>query len=470
VGTVATPDARDPVARAVAQIALQAARDAGATYADVRVDADTHQTLGVWRREAMGPIEYSDTFTYGVRVIANGQWGFAGGQDPDPDAVARIARRAVAQATVDAAGRPSPVVLAPAPVVSDGVWDTPIELDPFTVPIAEQQALLLEGIAAALGVRGVRSASGTLSFERTVRTFASSDGSFIVQTLHRSFPGGWANAALATDPEEWVGWRVAGLEPAAAGFETVRNARLTEGFAVAGAAAVAAANPHAIDVGRYDIVVSARVMASLIEGTLARAASLDRATGRDATFAGTSFAQPPHAVLGAGRLASPLVTITGDRSAARGLATVGWDSEGIRPETFPIITSGVLVDYVTTRESAPALAWWYDKQGRPVRSHGCAGGGGLETPTESPPNLVMQGGSGAVSVDDLIRDVKRGLYFSEDGAGGTDSQLLNGRWTASAVQEIRNGKLVGYVRDAAMVFRTPDLWKSLDAVGGIAAA
>jgi TldD protein len=464
------PREGDPVARAVALTAVQVARDAGATYADVRVDAAINQTVGVWDHAAPWPVMYSDDFLYGVRVIANGQWGFAGGQDPSPDAVARVARRAVHQATVDAAGRASPVVLAPAPAVPDGTWETPIEIDPFTVSIADQQAALAAGIDAALKVKGVKAASATLDFSRVVRTFASSEGSFIVQTLYRAYPGGGVHAVLANDPRQWVGRQVATLEPAGGGFEVVRAAGLADGFAAAAHAVVAGASPRRLDVGRYDVVVSASVMASLVGGTLGRAASLDRASGRDASFGGTSFAAPPNTILGGDPLASHLVTITANRSMPRGLATVRWDDEGVEPEEFPIIAAGNLVDYLTTRESAPSLGWWYDKHGRPVRSHGCAMGGGLETPMEGSPNLVMRPGSSAVSVDDLIRDVKKGVFFSDDGGGGTDVQVLNGRWSATAAQEIRNGKLVGYVRDVAMEFRTPELWKSLDAVGGAASA
>ena len=464
------PREGDPVARAVALTAVQVARDAGATYADVRVDVAVSQSVSVWDHVAPWPVTYSDDFLYGVRVIANGQWGFAGGQDPSPDAVARVARRAVHQATVDAAGRVSPVVLAPAPAVPNGTWATPIEIDPFTVSVGDQQAALAAGVAAALRVKGIKSASATLDFNRVVRTFASSDGAFIVQTLYRVLPMGRVYSALAADPHHWVGRQVRSLEAASGGYEVVRAAGLADGFAAAAEAAIAAASPHRLDVGRYDVVLSASVMASLARGTLGRAVSLDRASGRDASFGGTSFAAPPDTTLGGDPIASHLVTITANRSTPGGLATVRWDDEGVEPDEFPLISSGKLVDYLTTRESAPSLGWWYDRHGRPVRSHGCAIGGGLETPREGFPNLVLQPGSENAGVDDLIRDVKKGVFFFEEGAGGTDAQVLNGRWSAAAAQEIRNGKLVGYVRDAAMEFRTPDLWKSLDAIGGAASA
>jgi TldD protein len=455
----------DPsAAREVALAALDAARGAGATYADVRVDAELSQSFAVWHGRSAGPANYSDRFVYGVRVLANGQWGFAGDPDPSPNAVAQCARRAVAQAVAASRDRRPAVVLASAPVVRDGTWSTPIEIDPFSVPIGDQQEEMLTAIRAARGVRGISDVGCDLSFRRIVRTFASTEGSFVVQSLAFAYPSAEAYASAADDPGFTVRRRAAGFRAAQRGYEIVRDARLPERLVAAAEAAVLATRARPIDVGRYDVVVSASVMASLVAETLGAATGLDRASSREVAVSG-SFAAPPKAALGR-PIAASVLSVACDRSLSAGLATVGWDDEGVAPETFPLIERGTLVDYQTTRASAPELAWWYARRGGVVRSHGCAVGGGMTVPREAMPNLAIAPAATDVSVAELIAGVRRGIYFSEDGIGGSDDRSGTGQWSASAAQEIRDGKLVGYVRDAAMQFQVAELWQSLDAIGG----
>ena len=460
-------------ARDVAMAAVQAAREAGASYADVRVDVDASQAVSVWQHHAAGSVRYGERFVYGVRVIANGQWGFAGDIEPTVDAAARGARRAVAQATANAALRRTPVALAPAPVVADGRWATPIELDPFAVSPGEQQELLQQGVQAALRVRGIRSAGGTLAFSRTVRTFASSDGSFIVQTFWFANPSASASAAAAHDPDLVVSRSLPALSRVAGGYEVVRDARLEAGMteaadaAVRGVQSLARAKP--VDVGRYDVVLSASAMAGLITGTLGQATGWNRVSGRDASYEGTSFAAPPERALGH-PIASPLVTLIGDRVLKGGLGTAAWDDEGVSTSTFPLIDQGVLVDYQTTREGAAALDWWYAERGRAARSNGCASGGGLTTPREAMPNVVMRPGRTAARVAELVADVERGILFTDELSGGMDDTLHTGAWWAPLAYVIRHGKVAEPVRDVGMQFRTQQLWMALDAVGGAASA
>jgi TldD protein len=457
-------------AREVALAAVEAARSAGASYADVRVDAEIGQSVSVWQHRASGAVHYNDRFTYGVRVIANGQWGFAGDREPTADAAAQCARRAVAQANANAGLRRNPVVLVASPTVSDGTWATRIAIDPFTIPPGEQQDLLLGAVRAALAVRGVRSAGGTLAFWRTQRTFASSEGSFIAQTMWFADPDASAQATASSNASVTVSRAARTLVQAAAGYEVVKNARLNEAMigaaeeAVRVADIVAQARP--VDVGRYDVVLSAPVMARLVAGTLGQATGMDRVIGKRAAYEGTSFAAPPEQVLGR-PIASELVHLTANRTMPGGLATVGWDDDGVESHEFTLVDSGTLVDYQTTRESAMALSWWYEQQQQPLRSHGCASGGGLGIPQEAMPNLRLAPHGAAADVGDLIAGIERGILFT-DARGGTDETVGTGTWWAApgGAREIRRGQLGGVVRDAAMQFRTRDLWMALDALGG----
>jgi TldD protein len=433
------------LARAVAMEALDAARSAGAGFADVRVDAEVSQSVGMWQGRASGPVQYGDRFVYGVRVLVNGQLGFAGDQDSSPEMIARCAQRAVAQAQAMGRDRRAPQVLASAPVVRDGTWNTRVEVDPFAVPVGEQQDVLARAIALARGVRGVADAGGELTFRRTVRTFASSEGSVISQTVVVAIPRLSAYATGQTDASYTVGRRVWSLGPAQGGYEVVRDADLQRGVVEAAESAVRGAGARSVAVGRYDVVVSASVMASLVSALCGGAPA--RALGRS--------------------IAASVLHVTANRSLSGGLATVGWDDEGVAPSEFSMVEAGALVDRPTTRIDAVELASWYATRapGRAVRSHGCAMAGGLSAPRAGIPNLALAPGGDPIGVGDLIAGVRRGMYLSDEAGGGSVPGGIE-QWSASGVQEIRDGKVVGYVRDAAMQFRDLEFWHTLDAIGG----
>ena len=445
--------------------ALNAAREAGATYADIRIDSSVSQGVSVWFHNEAGPATYDEELTYGIRVVANGQWGFAGDQYPSLEAAANCARLAVTQAKVNAPGRKQSVELAPVSPVMNGSWATPIEIDPFAIPIGTWQDTLIDAVRAALAVKGIRGASASLSFSKTVRTFASTDGSFILQTFWNASPGAFVYAGFRSDGQDGVSRSVTSFGPAQKGYEVVRAIHLADEMVAAAEAAVLAVPSQPLAVGRYDIVVSPSIMASLVTSTLGALTSMDRAGGRQVHYRGTTFLGAPQTVLGT-PITSPLISLIADRNSPDGLASVHWDDEGVSGDAFPLIEHGTLVDYQTTRESAVALSDWYQRHGRPVRSHGCAAGGGLTAPRETLPNLTITPGPSSTSVHDLISGIAHGFYFSEQGSTSLDDQLLRGQLNAASVQEIRNGHLVGYVRDAVIEFRTPDLWKSLDAIGG----
>ncbi|HWZ59240.1 MAG TPA: DNA gyrase modulator [Gemmatimonadaceae bacterium] len=256
--------------KALAAVALDAARAAGASFADVRVDRQISQALSI-RNANGGNVSYGDNVGVGVRVIANGQWGFVASDVATPDAVADAARRAVHQARVNAKARTAPVALAPAPAVPSGYWATSVKVDPFSVPVGEQQEALLAGTKAALAVgTGIKETRAGVTFLRVERVFASSEGSNIAQTFSLAFPGGFVEgtvadeSVMATAGPKGFGW-------AAAGYEVVRDAKLAETMRAAAEevlresqAMIGAAAPRSVDVGRYELVVGPGMFWGLI--------------------------------------------------------------------------------------------------------------------------------------------------------------------------------------------------------------
>src|SRR6185503_9064480 len=177
----------EPNVKELAMLALDTAKSAGADYADVRFVRNRSQNVST-REQRVSGISDSETYGFGVRTLVAGAWGFAASRDLTRDEVSRVAKQAVAQARSNRSALVRPVVLAPAPPIANGTWKSPIEIDPFNVAIEDKVAMLLAANAAALKVNGARFVSSSMFFLREEKTFASTEGSFTVQTIYRSQP------------------------------------------------------------------------------------------------------------------------------------------------------------------------------------------------------------------------------------------------------------------------------------------
>src|SRR5688500_11731578 len=182
-----TPSAGDASIRDLAMLALDAARSAGAQYADVRVNRNRNQTVSTRERRVQG-LSDSETFGFGVRVLADGAWGFSASSDLTRDEVQRVARQAVAQAKANRRTMKRPVELAPAKVTPNGTWRSDAKVDPFEISIEDKVTLLLAANEAALGVKGARFVNSSMFFLREDKTLATSEGTYVVQTIFRSSP------------------------------------------------------------------------------------------------------------------------------------------------------------------------------------------------------------------------------------------------------------------------------------------
>ena len=463
--TAAAPDAlADPDIKALALLALDAARAAGASYADIRVSRNRTQAVSTREQRVQGIVD-NDTMGFGVRALVRGAWGFAASRDLSRDEVARVARQAVDQARANARTIVRPVVLAPVTPTPDGRWHTPIEIDPFTVPVEDKVGVLLAANAAAR-TAGARFVNSSMFFLREEKTFASTDGSYIVQTIYRTQPS-MTMTAVSADGTDFQTRQSNEIAPMGRGYEHVREARLVEQAPRWATEAVQKLRAKPVDVGRYDLVLHPSHLWLTIHESVAHPTELDRALGYEANYAGTSFVAPPAAVLGTLRFGSPLMNIRGDRSQPGSLSAVGWDDEGVAPESFDIIRNGMFVDYQTTREQAPVLADYYRRTGRPVRSHGCSyAQSWADVQFQRMPNVSLLPGTADHSWDDLIAATDRGIAILGDGSFSIDQQRYNAQFGGQLFYEIRGGKIVGMLKDVAYQMRTPEFWGGLDMLGG----
>jgi TldD protein len=449
--------------RALAMRALDAAKSAGAMYADVRLTRRLTQQLG---RLFSGE---GERIAVGVRAYIRGGWGFASSPYWNADDVVTLAREAASQAKTNAAAALDTPNWTPIPVAS-GAWSTPIEVDPFVLPLEEKLDLMAAWYAPVQRYRYF-SGAHTIRFTREERAVATTDGAYFTQTLYES--GGVVDFQRETThgPQRFGSASARGVANTAAGWEVLTEADIPGQIP----RLYGEANPEATeppmkpgDIGRYDVVFDAITMASLVTSTIGVATQVDRALGYEANASGTSYLGPdPLAFLGMYQAASPLVTIRADRSMPRGLATVKWDDEGVVPEDFVLVNSGVLVDYQTTREQAQWLAPWYQKRGVPVRSHGCAAAdSAISITMQHRPNLTLEPGLQDIEFADLVSTTKKGLAII-GGQFQTDFQARTGSGRG-LIREIVNGKLGAVITGLECFFNTPQLWKNIKAIGGAA--
>ncbi len=444
--------------------ALNAARMAGAGYADVRIQRQ-RQNFVFTREQQIQNVVDTDSLGCGVRALVDGTWGFAASPRLTTDGVAAAAREAVAVAKANRVARDRMVELAPTTAHPDATWKGAFQTDPWDVSIDDKVGLLLEANAEALKVPNVRFVNSGLFFVKDDRNFASTDGSVITQVVVRSWPV-MAITAVSPDFSDFQ-TRTNVAPPMGRGWEYVLSCDLAGNARRWGEEAAEKLTAKPVDVGRYDLVLHPSHLWLTIHESVAHPTELDRAMGYEANYAGTSFLSPPKDMLGKFRYGPDFMNIQADRSQEGGLSTIGYDDEGVKPDTFDIIRNGIVNDYQTTREQAPWLDWWYRQNNEPVRSHGCSFAQGWDNVQfQRMPNVSLMPGERDLSWDDVVSATDRGIAIIGDGSFSIDQQRYNAQFGGQLFYEIRGGRIVGMLKDVAYQMRTPDFWNAMDLIGG----
>ena len=444
---------------------VDAARSAGASYADARIARYRTQSVQTRERRVQG-LQDAETEGVGIRALVDGAWGFAATAELTPDSVAATARRAVEQARANRAALARPITLAPYGPAQNGTWRSPIRTDPFTIPIAEKADVLLAANAAAMGVRGIRFANSGVNFLREEKWFANSEGSYTEQVLYRCTPN-MSVTAVAPDNSDFQSRNSTEVSPRGLGYEYFLSSDLVGNAVKWGEEAVQKLSAKPVEVGRYDLILHPTHLWLTIHESIAHPTELDRALGFEANYAGTSFVAPPEKVLGTLKYGSNLLNIRADRHEEGSLSACGWDDEGVKPEPYDIIKDGLFVDYQTTREQAPYLDWYYRKIGKPTRSHGNSYAQyWSDVQFQRMPNVSQRPGSADTTWEDLIAATDRGIAIVGSGSFSIDQQRYNAQFGGQAFYEVRGGKITGMLKDVAYQARTPEFWAGMDMIGG----
>ena len=455
----------DPAIRELMQVALDVAKSSGASYADVRVAARRQQNVNTRDKIVQG-VSDTDTFGLGVRTLVDGAWGFAATSTLSKDSVAQVTRLAIGQARANRASQLKPVILAPTPGNQVGEWKSPIQTDPFTIPIVDKVALLLAANAAAGAVKQVQQVTSSMFFLREEKTLMTSDGSYIVQTIYRTQPS-MSVTAVSDDRTDFQTRQSNDVAPMGIGYEHVLSAKLAEQAPRWAQEAVEKLSAKPVEPGKYDLVLHPSNLWLTIHETVAHPTELDRAMGYEANYAGTSFVAPPEKVLGQLKFGSAVMNIQGDREQPGSLGAIGWDDEAVKPVRFDIIKDGIFVDYQTTREQATMLDWYYKKAGKPVRSYGCSyAQSWSDVQFQRMPNVSLLPGNNDYTWEDVISQTDKGVAIVGDGSFSIDQQRYNGQFAGQCFYEIKGGKIVGMLKDVAYQFKTPEFWGSMEVIGG----
>ena len=451
----------------LADIALNAAKSKGATYTDVRVGRYLQQYLFT-REQKVQNVVSAESYGVGIRVIANGTWGFAATSNVTPDGIARCAETAVAIAKANSKLQKEPVVLAPQKGVGEVAWKTPLTKNAFTVPVGEKVDLLMKVNSEAVK-NGAAFVTSNLFFVNEQKYFASTDGSYIDQDIHRIWPTFTVSAIDRATGKFKT--RDALSSPMGMGYEYLdgldaekikapnnlvgyRNSYDMVEDATLGAKQVKEKiGAKSVQPGKYDLVLDPNHLGLTIHESVGHPTELDRVLGYEANYAGTSFATLDKWKTGTFNYGSKLVNIVADKTQPHTLGKVGYDDEGVPAKQWPLIKDGILVDYQAIRDQAAILGQ--------TESDGCCYADNWDSVQfQRMPNVSLQAGTEKRSVFDMIKGVEKGIYIIGRGSYSIDQQRYNFQFGGQLFYEIKNGEIVGMLDDVAYQSNTQEFWNS----------
>jgi TldD protein len=334
------------------------------------------------------------------------------------------------------------------------------DVNPLEVPVAEKAALLIDWTNRLRTGAAVDHASAHLLQVQENKYYADLTGTRTTQQRVRLAPGFEAMGAGADTfdsmasiaPPVGRGWEYltggAGAWDWDGEIEEVPEL-LAEKL-----------KAPSVEAGTMDLVIHPSNLWLTIHESIGHATELDRALGYEANYAGTSFAT--YDKLNTLQYGSPAMNVTGDRTVEHGLATVGYDDEGVETQQWDIVKDGLFVGYQLDRQMGLMHP---DLNGG--RSNGCAYADSPgHIPIQRMANVSLQAAPGGPSTEELISRVERGLYVVGDRSWSIDMQRFNFQFTGQRFYTITDGELVGQVRDAAYQATTTEFWNSMEAVGG----
>ena len=458
--------------KALADVAMAAASKAGASYCDVRIGRYLQQFITT-RDHTVENVVNSESTGVGVRVIANGCYGFVATHQLSSDAVAAAAQQAVAIAKANSRLQSEPVRLASVKGVGEVSWKTPIQKDWRTVAIRDKVELLLAANAAGLAA-GASFMRSQLFQINQQKYFASTDGAYIDQDIHRIWAPFTATAVDKSSGKfrsrqalgqpvgrgyEWLEARAEDKIRAAGGVTTLykNSYDLVEDARAAGRQAREKLTAKSVTPGKYDLVLAPEHLFLTTHESVGHPLELDRVLGYEANYAGTSFATLDKWQSKKFQYGSQLVNFYADKTEPGSLGAVGYDDEGVPCKRWDLIKDGILVNYQATRDQVHMLG---EKE-----SHGCSYADSWSSiQFQRMPNISLLPGTEKLTPDEMVKDVKNGIYIIGRGSYSIDQQRYNFQFGGQLFYEIRDGQIAGMLEDVAYQSNTQEFWNACSAI------
>ncbi|MEX0609720.1 MAG: TldD/PmbA family protein [Balneolaceae bacterium] len=455
--------------KALADAALNAAKMAGATYADIRIGRYLNQFISNREQQVQNAVN-TESFGVGIRVIANGTWGFASTNLVNTEGVTAAANQAVRIAKANSSIQTEPVNLAPVQSYGEVSWETPIEKNAFEIPVSEKVDYLLEVNNAAMK-NGAQFVGSNLFLVNEQKYFASTEGSYIDQDIHRIWPS--FNISLV-DRDSGTFESIQSLSsPMGMGYEYLDgdNSQKAGGIItrygdsydmIEDAAQLAEAGKEKlsakmVDAGQYSLVLDPSHLWLTIHESVGHPLELDRVLGYEANYAGTSFATLDKWEAGNFEYGSDLVNLYADKTHKNSLGYVGFDDEGVKTKKWDLVKDGTLVNYQAIRDQAHIIG--------EEESHGCCYADSWNSVQfQRMPNVSLAPGKKPYSLEEMIKDVEKGIYIVGDGSYSIDQQRYNFQFGGQLFYEIKNGEITGMLRDVAYQSNTQEFWNSCSAI------
>jgi len=430
---------------------LDLARRLGVQYSDIRVVENRTESITV-KNGVVENINFSENLGFGVRVLANGSWGFASSRELTTEEIDKTTTQALEIARASAKVSGGKIDLGP-PIKSQGVYHTPVEIDPFGISLEEKLAVLLAADAEMAKAEGIRVRQGNLVFIEEHKWFANSDGAFTDQTIIETGGGIVATAVGQGEIQRRSYPTSNGRQQVTAGWEVVLdwdlpgNALRTASEAVA----LLTADPCPTEIVT-DIILGGDQVALQVHESCGHPIELDRVFGTEAAYAGTSFLTTEK--LNTFHYGSPVVNLTAEAVRPYGLGTFGWDDEGVPAQSTPIVKDGLFVGYLMSRETASLLG---------KGSNGCMRASGWNRiPLIRMTNVSLEAGNW--KLEDLIADTDNGIFMETNRSWSIDDKRYNFQFGTEIGWEIKNGKIGRMLRNPTYTGITPTFWNSCDAV------
>ena len=439
----------------IAEWALNISGQKGASYADARGVSDRSRALAT-KNGRVGGASDSESQGIGIRVLADGAWGFAACDDLSRASVEATAARAVEIARASARVKKQAVrMAAEKPVVAE--WTTPHKIDPFATSVEQNLELLLKIDSELRSVNGVTLAETNMNFRREEQWFLSTEGAKIHQTKYTTGAGYAAFAFAGNEIQKRSYPTSFGGQWQNKGYELIEELKLVENARRVGEEAVALLKADKCPEGNFTIILESAQLGLQIHESVGHPIELDRVLGMEANFAGTSFLTLDK--LRTLRYGSDLVNVVADarQEHGPGLGTFAYDDEGVPAQCTPIISNGLFTGYLSSRETAHMIG--LDRSGGTLRAEGWN-----RLPIIRMTNISILPGEKPLTLEQLISGTDHGIFMQTNRSWSIDDKRYNFQFGCEMGWEIKNGKKTRMLKNPSYSGITTEFWNSMDAI------